>query len=196
MAKNSIQAKAFPSDDQVISAAFDLIAEKGLGKARLSVLARQFKQPLTVFYAHYPSIEAILCRFIDQIDQAMLENIGDVGTSPKRDLYFDMFMSRFDKLQEQRAGAKRWLGELSKHPTLWAMTLKRWDQSLSLMLDVAQDSPLFPVKKLGLAAVYLSTLKTWRNDESADMAETMVAVDKSLGRAGDFVARFLTRKKA
>jgi len=196
MTKAATKPKALPARDKVIAATFALIAEKGLGKARLSTLARQFKVPLPRFYEEYPSIETILSRFIDQVDAAMLENVGDLETSTKRDIYFDMFMSRFDVLQEHRDGVKRWLTELPKHPTLWSATLKRWDQSLSLMLDVAQDSPLLPVKKIGLAGIYFVTLRSWLEDDTPDMAKTMVSVDKTLGKAGDFVGTFLTRKRA
>lgn len=195
-AKARPKVHAMPTKDQVIAATFELIADKGLGKARLSTLATRFKQPLPRFYAEYPSIESILHRFIDQVDQAMLANTGDIGTSTKRDIYFDMLMSRFDALQEHRPGVKRWLEELPKHPGLWAATMKRWDQSLSLMLDVAQDSPLFPVKKVGLAGIYFMALRAWLEDETPDMAKTMVSIDKFLEKADRFVGTFLTKKKA
>lgn len=196
-AKAKKQAK-FPSQQEVIAATFGMIAEKGLGKVKLSSLARKFKVPLTEFYAVYPTVESVLHCYIDQVDAMMIESVDpDYETNgTKRDLYFDMFMSRFDALQEHRDGVKRWLAELPKHPTLWATTLKRWDQSLSLMLDMAQDSPLFPVKKIGLAGIYLATMRAWMQDETPDMAQTMVSIDKSLAKADNFVASFLTRKKA
>lgn len=184
-----------PSPDQVIEAAFEVIAEKGLGKLRLSTLARRFKMPLAEFQKDYPTVEAILERFIDLVDAQMLENVQNDGDTPKRDLYFDMLMSRFDSLQVHRDGVVRWLTDLPKFPALWCRTLKRWDQSLSLMLDLAQDSPLFPLKKIGLAGIYAGSLKAWVQDDSADMDKTMVTVDQMLEKGGTVVSRFMTRKK-
>jgi len=39
----------------------------------------------------------------------------------------------------------------------------------------------------GLAAVYLSTMRTWVKDDSDDMATTMAALDKALDRAENVV---------
>jgi AcrR family transcriptional regulator len=197
MSKKKKPSAAVPalSDQAVIKACFDMIAEKGLGKTRLSALAAQFNVPMRVFYAAYPSVEAILVKFVDQIDQAMLAQLSPADSDSKRELYFDMMMARCDAMQLHREGVKRWLSELPKQPTLWSGTLKRWEQSLSLMLDMAKDSPLFPVKKIGLAAIYAATLKAWFNDESADMAKTMAALDGALGHGETIIQRFMTKKK-
>ena len=184
------------TDEAVVKACFEMIAEKGLGKTRLSALASRFNVPLRQFYDRYPSVEAILMRFMDQVDRAMLDQIGRTEGTPKRDLYFDMMMARCDALQLHREGVKRWLGDLPKQPTLWAGALKRWEQSLSLMLDIAKDSPLFPVKKIGLAGIYTVTLKSWMNDETTDMAKTMAALDGALSRGETLIQRFMSPKKA
>jgi ubiquinone biosynthesis protein COQ9 len=198
MSKKKKAQPAVPAltDEAVVKACFEMIAEKGLGKTRLSALAAQFNVPLRTFYDRYPSVEAILTRFIDQVDATMLDQIGRTEGTPKRDLYFDMMMARFDALQTHRAGVKRWLAELPKQPTLWAGTLKRWDQSISLMLDIAKDSPLFPIKKIGLAGIYTVSLKSWMKDESADMAKTMAALDGALSRGETIIQRFMSPKKA
>jgi AcrR family transcriptional regulator len=184
-----------PSQDKVFSALFDRIAERGYGKTRISDLADQLNVPLTEFYAAYPSVESILFRFLDHIDKRMIEDASLDGSS-KRDLYFDMLMSRFDTLQEYGPGVKAWLHDTIKQPLQLLILIARWEKTLSLMLDIAKDSPVFPVKKLGLGLVYVSSLRAWLNDETEDMAKTMVAIDQALQKAGDFTARFLTKKKA
>ena len=128
MAKASTSAKAsnktshkktlaaFPSRSEVIEATFALIAEKGLAKLRLSTLAKTFGLSLAEFRNEYPSVETILTDFIDQVDAEMLDNVSNDGDMSKRDLYFDMLMSRFDSLQVHRDGVVRWLNELPKCP--------------------------------------------------------------------------------
>jgi len=196
MARKLITKTSMPSDEQVFKALFDRIAEKGMGKARLSDLATGFKVSLTDFYAVYPSVQAILDKFLNHIDQRMIESAALDSESDKRDIYFDLLMSRFDTLQEYRAGATRWLSDLSKHPLLWAGLLKRWEVSLSLMLDIAKDSPVFPIKKIGLGVVYLAALREWIKDDSTDLSKTMVSIDKSLTKAQDFTQKYLTKKSA
>src|SRR5688572_17774188 len=188
--------KARPATDtKIFRATFDMIAEKGLGKTRLSALVQQTKIPLKTLYAQYPSVCAIIDAFLDHVDAEMLRHTSP-DTGSKRDLYFDMMMARFDTLQPYRAGVVRWLKDTSRHPTRVASLLKRWDKSLSLMLDVAKDSPLYPVKKIGLAGVYLVSLRAWLEDESPDMSKTMATLDKALAKAGYVVDRFLSPQKA
>lgn len=195
MAKSTALQKtqAFPSQDRVIATTFDMIAEKGLGKTRLSELAKRLNVSLAELYRQYPTINAIIAAFMDHIDQEMIRNASP--TTEKRDLYFDLMMGRLDKMQEHRPGMVRWLQDMSKQPALWPDVLKRWDQSLSLMLDIAQDSPVFPVKKLGLAAIYATTLQTWVKDDNQDMSKTMAKLDQNLGRVHDFAQKYLTKKK-
>lgn len=196
-AANKNVKKTFPDEDKVIKAAFDLIAEKGLGKARLSAIAVKLKTPLPLLYAIYPTVESIIHKFLDDVDRRMMDAMpANPADMAKRDIYFDLLMTRFDALQAYRAGVVRWLQDLPKHPDLWIPTLKRWDQSLSLMLDIAQDSPLFPVKKIGLMAVYSAGLRAWMKDDTESLDKTMVAVDKNLGKADSFTRTFLQKKKA
>ncbi|MDB5478277.1 MAG: transcriptional regulator, TetR family protein [Alphaproteobacteria bacterium] len=182
------------SDEAVIAACFALIAEKGLGKTRLSAIALRLAVPLGEVYQRFASVDAITAAFLDRVDAQMMENIG--AESDKRDMYFDMLMSRFDTLQEHREGVKRWLQDLPKFPGALAFVLRRWEKSLSLMLDVAMDSPRFPIKKIGLAAVYFSSLREWMKDDSADMGKTMSSVDHNLGRAEEFASKYLGGKHA
>ncbi len=196
--KSNVPVKAqatFPSSDEVFAIVFDTIATRGFGKTRLSDIAEKLNVPFDQLFAFYPSIDDVIYTFLDKVDQDMVANVG-ISTDPKKDIYFEMLMSRFDSLQEYRAGVKSWLQETSKHPLLWAKLLRRWDQTLSLMLDMAKDSPVYPIKKFGLAVIYGISLKEWMQDDTDDLSKTMVSVDKSLQKADKFVESFLTKKKA
>jgi ubiquinone biosynthesis protein COQ9 len=197
MARKTVtkKPKAMPSPEQVFTAMFDRIDEKGYGKTRVSDLTENFGVPLPVFHAVYPSVESVLFKFLDHIDQRMIAEISIKGAA-KRDLYFDMLMSLFDTLQEYGPGVKTWLREVIKQPLQLAILVKRWEKTLSLMLDIAKDSPVFPVKKIGLGLVYVYALRAWLKDDSDSMDKTMVAIDQALSKAEDFTIRFLTNNKA
>ena len=189
------KAKTFPSADQVRQATFDMIAARGYGKTRLSDLADQFGVSFKEFHAHYASVDDIIRAFLDDVDQSMVASVHPGSAANKREIYFDMMMARMDALQEHRAGVVRWLKEIVKQPQLWGGVLKRWQKSLSLMLDIAKDSPVYPVKKLGLAGVYATTLRTWVDDDSADMAKTMASLDKALSKAESVAEKLFKRPK-
>jgi COQ9 len=182
-----------PSLEDMFQIVFDTIAERGLGRTRLSHIAYEHNIPFADLYAAYPSIEDVLYMFLDKVDADMVANVA-LSMDPKKDIYFEMLMSRFDTLQEHRAGVKAWLQETAKHPLLWGRLLKRWNTSLSLMLDLAKDSPVYLIKKAGLAVVYAASLREWMQDDSKDLGKTMVSIDKSLQKADKFVESFLTKK--
>ena len=48
----------------------------------------------------------------------------------------------------------------------------------------------------GLSAVYLSALRTWFRDETADKSKTMAALDKALGRADRLASRLPSPREA
>jgi hypothetical protein len=68
-------------------------------------------------------------------------------------------------------------------------------KTVALMLEIAGISasgPFGRLKTKGLAAVYLSVLRVWLQDDSPDMAKTMAVLDRSLRRA-ESLASFLCR---
>ena len=191
------QKKQMPTHDQIIDAALDMVAQRGIGRVRLSLLAEHFDVSVADIHAIYPDIISIWNGFMDRVDKDMLKGISSGAASNyKKDVYFDLFMTRFDVLQNHRAGVVRWLNDLPKHPDLWLATMQRWNKSLSLMLDVAKDSPLYPVKKAGLAGVYAYVQRAWMSDDTETLDKTMVALDRALQKAGSFTQTFLQRKKA
>ncbi len=179
----------------LFTALFDRIAQKGLGKVRLTDLAAELGVDAAEFVVQYPTVSSVLDAFCDHVDARMMVAVPNpTATASNRDRYFDMIMARFDVLGEYRAGVLRWLEDAARHPVLWRHMACRFDQSLSLMLDMAKDSPLFPVKKVGLAGIYAYALQAWRTDTSADMGATMAALDKALDRGEKIVDRFMRPK--
>jgi ubiquinone biosynthesis protein COQ9 len=181
------------ADTKLFTALFDRIAQKGLGKVRLTDLADDLNIDAADFVTRYPSVSAVIDAFCDYVDVQMLAALpGATGaTSAKRDHYFDMIMARLDIFFRYRAGVVRWIHDSVRHPQLWGHMACRFDQSLSLMLDVAKDSPLFPVKKIGVAGIYLYALRAWMADESVDMGTTMAALDRALAKGEVVIDRFM-----
>ncbi|MFX7212929.1 hypothetical protein ABTI51_18345, partial [Acinetobacter baumannii] len=51
-------------------------------------------------------------------------------------------------------------------------------------------------RRKGLGLIYLDVLRTWRDDDSVDMARTMAVLDKRLKRAEALAGRWQGRRSA
>lgn len=130
------------------------------------------------------------------VDQLVLE-----GTAPDeapdantpRDRVFDVLMRRIDALQPHRAGILRLLDDLRQDPLLGLVLLAALPRSMAWMLEAAAlgtGGLAGLARAKGLTAVWLATLRAWVEDDSADLGQTMAALDRALDRA-EQVARML-----
>ena len=102
-------------------------------------------------------------------------------------------MERFESLNENRAGALAVLHGLHRDPHAAASALRALSHSIGWLLDAAgftANGVKGRLCRAATAALYLHTLRAWMTDESADLAATMAALDKNLGRASAWGARF------
>ncbi len=180
--------KADQIRDAMIDAAMRLAAERGWAKISLGEIADEAKVPLSQAVPQIRSKAELLGALSRKVDAAVLAAHGQPAfpdESP-RDRLFDVLMSRFDALQPYRAGVASVLRELPSEPALAMTLLPGLDRSMGWMLEVAgisADGPWGQVRRLGLAGVWLATLRVWVRDETADMAKTMADLDARLRQA-------------
>lgn len=177
----------------VIAAALALAREKKWRHISLHEIAARASVPLADLYEHFWSKEAILTAFTKRIDMEVLEGLDpeDVKESP-RDQLFDVLMRRFDALAPDKESVAAVLRDVHCDPLALAGGLCRYLHSMAWMLEAAGISSSGlrgHLRVKGLAAIYLAVLKVWIEDESADMAKTMAALDTWLGRAEWLEAR-------
>ncbi|MBC8239538.1 MAG: hypothetical protein H8E30_03580, partial [Alphaproteobacteria bacterium] len=105
---------------------------------------------------------------------------------PVRDRLFDVIMRRLDALAPYRDGIAAVARDLRREPgTLACLAAGPGRRSLQWMLEAARIQPwglLAPLQLKGLGLVYLSVLRVWLHDDGEDLAHTMAALDKALGR--------------
>jgi len=100
---------------------------------------------------------------------------------------FDVLMKRIEALAPYKPAFQRLAGEGARAPTALLSVACSIDRAMPWMLEAAgiSSSGLAGcVKAKALAAVYLSALKVWLKDDSADLGPTMGALDKGLDRCG------------
>jgi hypothetical protein len=171
-----------------------VLAEAGLRgwrDASLVEAARVASLDLGRVRRSFPTKLTVLMRFGTIADQAALTDAHTVGAV--KDRLFDMIMRRLDVHQAHRAGVLAILDAAAVDPALGLFLGRLSARSMAWLLEGAGLSAAGlrgVLRTQGLLGVWLWSVRAWREDESADLAATMTAVDKALDRAGQF-ARYI-----
>jgi hypothetical protein len=171
-------------DRALIAAAFSQAAERGFARVSVAEAARRAGLPLERARARFPVRGLVLLRFGSLADQAALADTPAEG--PVRDRLFDLLMRRIDALQAQREGILALLRYMPANPCAAALLAAANVRSMRWMLEgVGIDATGLRgrLRTKGLLAVWLATVRAWRSDASGDLAATMAALDRALGRA-------------
>lgn len=136
----------------------------------------------------WPLVADILSSLDRETHAAVSANLGDNW----RDNLFEILMTRFDLMQPHRAAYASILPSAVTSACRSAPLLGR--SFAAAMQDMARQSGVpaeglrRPLATAALGALYLSLLETWRQDDTADLAKTMAAVDKRLGWYEEFLS--------
>ena len=153
--------------------------------------AREAGLDLARVRTRFPVKFIVLMRFGTMADQAALSDTTTTGAV--KDRLFDMIMRRFDVLQAHRAGVLAVLDAASMDPALGLSLGRLSARSMAWLLEGAGLSAAGlrgVLRAQGLLAVWLWTVRVWREDDSADLSATMTALDKALDQAGQ-LARYI-----
>jgi ubiquinone biosynthesis protein COQ9 len=171
-------------DRALITAAFDLAAQRGWHRISVAAAARHAGLALDRARARFPGRMVLLLRFGRMADRAALAGAAEEGAT--RDRLFDILMRRIDVLQNHRAGVLAVMRALPADPAAALLLATTNLCSMGWMLEGAGISAVGPLGLLrakGLLAVWLWTLRAWQRDASDDLAPTMAALDQALVRA-------------
>lgn len=194
MAKRKAPVRHDPKK-RLIAAALALAARQGWRRASLAEIAAEAKLPLHEAYAFFRSKPAILAAFRRDIDVAVLAKAvpeRDAGEAP-RDRLFEVLMRRFEALQPHRPALKSILRDSLGHPAALC-GLAGLMRSMGWMLEAAGISVSGCRRRLTinlLSGLYLSVLRVFLDDDSADLGRTMAALDRRL-RQGESLLGFAT----
>lgn len=173
--------------DRILDAALALAAAQGWGDVTLSGIAHESGLPLAALRAHVEDKTDILALLGRRIDRRTLEASGSADPSiSTRDRLFDILMERFDVLNEYRPAILSILESFKCDPKQAVISCPHLARSMNWMLEAAGENTKGlkgALKVAGLTALYIKTLRVWREDESPDLARTMAALDKDLSRA-------------
>lgn len=186
------------SRERLLNSALRLAATDGWRSTSLAAIAADADVALADAYGAYPTRLAILCGLLGRTDRRVLESGAADAADTPRDRLFDVLMRRFDAMAADKAGVETIMRDLPFDPLTSLMLAPGFANSMSWMLEAAGISPNGlggALRVKGLALVYLATVRVWLDDDSADMAKTMAALDRYLHRAESIAHRLPTRSR-
>lgn len=175
-------------EGKLVDALLALVESEGWRGLTVAAIARKAGEPLADLHPRYGSRLSILAAFMRRIDREVVAS--DFAFAPEdtaRDRLFEVIMRRFDALRPHREALRRIRAGLTFDPLGAAATLPAFGCSLAWMLEAAEipsDGVAGCLKITGLAGVWAKTFRVWLDDDTSDMARTMAALDRNLGRAG------------
>jgi AcrR family transcriptional regulator len=170
--------------DRLLDAALSLAARQGWRRTGLAEIAAEAGLSLAEAHAACASKLGLLALFHRRIDQAALAGGAATTDEPPRDRLFDVLMRRFEALQPHRAALKAILRDSRGDPAA-LLGLPMLANSMTWMLEAAGVGGGWRGRLHAqlLTALYISVLRIFLDDESADLATTMAALDSRLRRA-------------
>jgi AcrR family transcriptional regulator len=178
--------------DRIIDAALARVAVEGWRHLSLAAIAAASGLPILRVYRNFHSKQAILGAFFRRIDEAVLADppAAEEGERP-RDRLFDLIMRRFDALRPHKPAIEVLRRELPSDPVALLVAGGAFLRSMRWMHEAADIATggvrgRIAIKLTG--AAYLAAARTWQRDDSADLGQTMAALDARLRR----VERWLT----
>ena len=194
MSKKTAKKPVENPRDAAVLAALALAAEKGWLAVTMGEIGRRAGIPAAEMHDMFEDRFDILAAYGRMLDRKVLAAVGAPDNDvSERDRLFEIMMERFDALNEHRDGVIAILDTFIPDPKQAIVSLPHLCRSMAWMLDAA-GIPTGGVKGvmkiMGLTALYLKTLRTWREDDSADMGKTMAELDKNLASAEVWATRF------
>lgn len=170
--------------DRLIDAALTLAAERGWRQVTLAEIARAAGASLAETYRVLPSRSAVLDAFTRRIDAEVLSSDAVEEDSVRvRDRVFDVLMRRFDALQAHRTAVVAIVRDSLRDPMAMAASAPQFLRSMRWMGEAAGlgvDGFGGAVRTKAIAAAWASAMRTWLEDETADLSPTMAALDQRL----------------
>ncbi|MCW5771859.1 MAG: TetR family transcriptional regulator [Rhodospirillaceae bacterium] len=194
----SSRAKPVDPVERIFAGAMEVAERIGWRRAALADIADAAKMSLAELRRHFADKAAILRGMVDEADRKVLDGAnGPDPESAARDRLFDVLMRRFDALRPYRAGLAVVAREGGGGVVEAICGARRLLRSMEWMLEAAgigSGGWAGALRAKGLAVVYGATFATWLRDDSEDMAKTMAALDRNLGRAERFANSFAFRR--
>lgn len=166
---------------RVLAAALNCAAARHWTEVSLLDIAEHAKLPLSEMRQLFPSRSAIIAELLRTVDSQVLSRIERTQGQEKRDLLFDVIMTRFDVLAPYKAAVKS-IAAAGGADLALAGPLLASQHWMLQAAGIDTSGPGGALRVAGLAAIYASVFRTWLEDDDPGHARTMAALDRRLRR--------------
>jgi AcrR family transcriptional regulator len=174
------------SDETLIAALWRVIAAHGWPGLTMRRLADEGGTDTASLRERFPTRLDLLLLHGRMMDQAVLAGTIPGQGGSARDRIFDVLMRRLDAMQPHRSGILRLFEDMRRDPAIALALAPHIGIAMRWMLEAAEieaKSCQARLLAMGLAGVWLATIRAWARDDSPDMGATMAALDSALDRA-------------
>jgi rpsU-divergently transcribed protein len=168
---------------RILDAALAVAAREGWRNASLATIAGEAGISVLQLYSVFRSKTAILEAFHRRVDAAVLAGAESEAEERPRDRLFDLLMRRFDALATHKEAVRAIARDAAADPLAALWGIPALLNSMAWLLEIAGASAsgwVGHARVKLLLGIYLSVLRVWLADDSADMTKTMAALDARL----------------
>jgi ubiquinone biosynthesis protein COQ9 len=170
------------SKGRILSAALGCAARTSWAEVTLADIAAAAAVPLADFRQEFASKTDIIAALLRAVDDEVLKRAAKRSEGQeKRDVLFDIVMTRFDVLGLHKAALR---SITASGPADFALA-GPFLSSQHWMLEaagIATDGATGALRVAGLGLAYASVFRTWLEDDDPGLARTMAALDRRLRR--------------
>ena len=169
-------------EGRILAAALECAAKKSWAEVSLLDIAEGANLPLSELRGAFTTKSGIIAALLRAIDDEVLKRAAKRGEGQeKRDLLFDIIMTRFDVLGPHKAALK---SIHASGPADFALagpflSSQHW---MLQAAGIATDGPTGALRVAGLGLTYASVFRVWLQDDDPGLAKTMAALDRRLRR--------------
>ncbi|MCA3396348.1 MAG: helix-turn-helix transcriptional regulator, partial [Roseomonas sp.] len=174
------------TDEALIAALWRVIAAHGWPGLTMRRLAAEAGTDTAALRERFPTRLDVLLLHGWMMDQAVLAGTIPGQGGSVQDRIFDVLMRRLDAMQPHREGILRLFEDMRRDPAIALALAPHIGIAMRWMLEAAEveaKSCEARLLALGLAGVWLATIRAWAGDDSPDMGATMATLDSALDRA-------------
>jgi ubiquinone biosynthesis protein COQ9 len=166
---------------RILSAALEQASTKSWSDVTLGDIADAAKVSLAEMRDLFASKSAIVAALLRAVDREVLSRVDRAQGQGKRDLLFDVIMTRFDVLAPYKAALKS-ISEAGGADISLAGPLLSSQHWMLQAAGIDTEGPGGALRVAGMAGIYASVFRTWLDDDDPGHARTMAALDRRLRR--------------
>ncbi|MCR9257564.1 MAG: TetR family transcriptional regulator [Alphaproteobacteria bacterium] len=178
----------------IFDTAFALMAERGWNALTVASICEASGLNKNTVFKVAPTKFALMDAFARHIDSEVLAGgIEDDPEETTKDRLFEIMMRRYDLMGPYRAGLKRLMSDTRTRPLdllVMGPSIMRAMENMLAAAGIGSEGCKGILRAKGLASVHVSVLRTFVDDDSEDLAKTMAALDRALGRVETYATRF------